>query len=184
MGFFFIRAISSHLSSHLKINDPVRPPIFIFFYCAEDLHRINVIKYIYDSRYANQFMSWLENNILKLSCYVADVACCIQAFFKLNPSLFQKLMVYFAFSNFLVFLRSHLSHQTMADAAPSAAKAVDSSYGFLTTRKPKLSKALLGGKLKRCEPRQWLELPYQQPPRSKRSEPVLGPVGFVTLPAA
>ena len=51
----------------------------------------------------------------------------------------------------------------------------------LTTRKPPPLKTSTGVSLLRCDARQRSELKYQQPPRNKRYEPVVGPVGLVTL---
>ena len=69
----------------------------------------------------------------------------------------------------------------------SAAKAADSSqrkgnYGALTARNPKFLLAPSGPPLPpRREPRQLKEALFQLPPRNKRYEPVVGPVGLVTL---
>ena len=63
----------------------------------------------------------------------------------------------------------------------SAAKAADSSYGVLTTRNPMTSLMKSGVLLKRCDAQQLSEPPSQLPPRNKRNEPVIGPVGLTML---
>ena len=56
------------------------------------------------------------------------------------------------------------------------------NYGVLTARNPTVVAVLPGGPLERSDARQTPELKLQPPPRGKRYEPVVGPVGLVTLP--
>ena len=59
-------------------------------------------------------------------------------------------------------------------AFPAAISCRSSRRGVLTARNPILLLALFGLLLLRCEPRQLLELLFQEPPRSKRFKVIFG----------